>query len=234
MIKTFFTSFFLFISCSLLGETVKDRFLESNPGDFVVFVHDKYMTLLLIDESSPKNLVIEEITAPSSVLKVIGGNWQNWIDNNAPQSTSWTTTKISLENDTIEYVYSFSNNKLYPQENTVSFLPTLLSQNLIPIPFNMRKLSGPEPLEGETDFRKVWTPKITFNGKNIEGQVSAYSIIWPKDDSDLSEKKVDLYFSDKALKFFPYWVEIQGKFAKVKLFVIDSGKGLSSQKKVPL
>jgi len=232
--KTFFSCILLFISCSLCAQTVKDRFSKSVPGDFVVFVHDKYMTLLRIDECKNDVLVIEEITAPSSALKLIGGKWQKWLSDNAPENTSWTMTKISLKTCSVAYIYSFTNNKLYPQESAISFLPTLLAQTLVPISPESRKLSGPQPQEGEVDFRKAWNPKIIFDGKIVDGTVGAYSIVWPKDDTELSGKNVDLYFPENAgLTYFPYWVELHGKFTKVKFFVVDSGKNLSTDKKVP-
>jgi hypothetical protein len=47
---------------------------------------------------------------------------------------------------------------------------------------------------------------------------------WPKDDSELSGRGIDLYFDQNQPLFpFPYWIEIGDSYNTLALRVIDSG-----------
>ena len=88
---------------------------------------------------------------------------------------------------------------------------------------------------GEPDLRKLWTPKVIFNGKTYTPPFQVFRARWPKDTTELSDKIIELYIPKpekqeppECLDYFPYWVEIVGKISKVKLRVIDSGQGLPS------
>ena len=63
------------------------------------------------------------------------------------------------------------------------------------------------------------------NSKNPKYEV--YQTLWPKDDTPLSGKIIDLYFDAKACSVFPFWIQVSNGNIDVILKTIDSGKGLS-------
>ena len=120
----------------------------------------------------------------------------------------------------------------------LSFLPTLFNLQLVPVPQDERKRIGVPPEAGEPDRRKFWTPKVVFEGQTYTPPCQVLRAEWPKDATELSGKVIYLYIPECqttkppcCLDYFPYWVEIVGNISKVKLRVINSGKGLTSPAK---
>lgn len=218
--------FFVPLHCA--AHTLGDEFKKAEVGDFIVFQHQKHITLLRIAEKDEKSLAVEEITTQESSVDPKTISWESWLENFAPGHTSWIVSRFNLPDFAVESVFSYTTNEWIGNEPLFQFLPTLLNLPLEPVKKEDRKRIGPPPSEGEIDFRKEWLPKIIFNAKVIPTECHVFKTSWPKDGGELAGKTLYLYIpiSKECLNYFPYWIEIAGRLAKVKLRVIDSGKGL--------
>jgi hypothetical protein len=217
--------FFFQVANTFLGAfELKTRLTTAAPGDFIVYQYKSHITLVRIAKHSPNELVIEEITAPKGDY-----NWQEWLNKNAPEHTSWTIT--TLEPTTLKTLSSYSLDEPSAVATTdLQFLPTLLKLQLQSIPTDEQKKIGAEPMAGEVDMRKIWHPKIMWKGKSIDIPIDAFKAMWPKDESELAGKIIEVYIPQKeALSYFPYWIEIGSGPLKAKVQAIDSGSGLSSK-----
>src|SRR5581483_3638343 len=120
-------------------------FQEAKPGDYVVFYHDKEITLLRVGERSEKELVIEEITANEKAVSK-EQNWQEWILEGAPNHTSWLISSFDIHNGKSLSTYSVAINEWTEPDQILSFLPTLLKLPMKEAPLDARKRIGPTPL----------------------------------------------------------------------------------------
>lgn len=222
-----------FLSASEKNLNLKDNFSNAQSGDFVIFVQNKNMTLFHVFEAKDNNhLIIEEISAPFSCKSKIKNQWQDWIYQKAPGHSSWIMYDLDLANLKIEDVYSYSQNnwqQVYAQEQ---IFPILMSLNFEAIDTKDRKKAGPPREGGLIDDRPIWQPPVILEGEKISGILSsAYKSYWPKDNSELSGKKIEIYLpnqSENIVSYFPNWIQVSNSAATVKLRVIDSGHNLSS------
>lgn len=226
MITRFLLLFCLFFHTACFADTLADRFLNAEAGDFAVIEQGKQMTVLYIAQKKDNALTIEEISAPYREVP----SWQKWLDDGALGYTSWTATTLDLSTGKVLSIFSRASGKWVKNESLFSFLPTLLKCTLTPVPQSEQKRIGPSPMAGEEERRKLWYPKIIVNGKEVANTCSVFQTKWPNDASELSNKTITLYIPQAAesLKYFPYWIQVSGKIGKVKLRVIDSGKGLKT------
>ena len=216
------------VACtSCFADTLLDAFKDAHAGDFVVYEYQKQITLLLIKEKNEKEVVFEEISAPQAIVDSYKSKWKTWVQEGAPSHTSWTIATMTLPAGAITSIYSFDTRTLITQDQAFSFLPILLQRPLHEVEPYQRKYVGPPPEPGEQDFRKLWYPKIVYEGELIHPGIQARRIFWPQDGSDLSGKTIDLYLAEKpAITYFPYWIETSLGIKKMKLYVIDSGHNL--------
>jgi hypothetical protein len=222
--------FFARCEAKILG----DDFAKAQAGDFAVLAYQKQFTLFLVKEKREDALYLEEISAPQGVLKEYQGKWQEWLNTQAPGHISWTISKMDPKTFKILSIFCPEDNSYKLPDETLTFLPTLLALELNDISTDDRKRSGPAPMAGELDFRKLWYPQIFYDGKQIHPLIEVKRVFWPNDGSDLSGKTIDLYIPQAdAIEYFPYWVEIVAKFGKVKVRVIDSGRALKSLSAMP-
>jgi len=221
----------LLIFCTILGGVYASQFpllerLETaQNGDFVVFESNKTITLLAIRSTNNHSVLLEEITAPSP--KNRPASWAEWLQRNAPGHTSWSMVEVDLQEKEIVEAYSFSRASWFSGGPNDSFLATLLRLPLTPLPKEQWRRIGPAPLEGETDLRKVWTPPLVVEGKQIAtGLFDAYETTWPEDNSELAGKGVQLYFDREKIIPLPCWMQIDTGHITASLRVIDSGHKL--------
>ena len=234
----FFLSLSLFIS-QLFATTLLDKFKNSHEGDFAVFEQQKQITLFRIAKKTDQEMVVEEVTATAQPAD---SNWQEWLTDGAVTHTSWTLSRFNLSTGAIESIYSYGTNEWIQadgaKEATFTFLPTLFTLPLVSVADKDRKRIGPPPEAGDQERRKLWVPKVIFQGKIETLPFHVFRVEWPKDVTELSGKTIYLYLPEDSknsdcLDYFPYWVEVIGKVSKVKLRVIDSGKNLTSPAYLP-
>lgn len=217
------------------GLVLRDRLQRASTGDYLVIAFNKNITLMLIEEKKPQTLTIQEISAPSSRLpKQV--NWKDWVQKNAPYHTAWIRYTIDLETGKMLDYYSFVQNTWCDVSQTDSFLPTLLNLHFNKIPQQKRKKVGPPPSKGSPDLRRTWQPPMVFEGYSIPDlNFDAWIARWPKDNSDLSGKIIEVYLPEEGSpypSYFPYWLQISGLVGKAKLRIIDSGQQLTSPKHI--
>jgi hypothetical protein len=134
--------------------------------------------------------------------------------------------EVDLQEKEIVEAYSFSRASWLSQPND-NFLATLLRLPLTPLPKERWRRIGPAPLEGEMDLRKVWTPPLVVEGKQVTtGLFDAYETTWPEDNSELSGKGIQLYFDREKIIPLPCWMQIDAGHITASLRVIDSGHKL--------
>lgn len=202
-------------------------------GDFLVAAQNKNFTLLHIYDKQNDTLIIEEITVPLARMAQRYSSWREWVRLGAPYHTSWILYAIKLSTGEIEDGFSVSQNGWLKFSRNDTFLPTLLNLQLAPILTQDRRKIGPPPNTGAPDWRKLWQPKMVVDGKTIPGVAfTAWRTRWPKDDSELSGKIIELYLPEETNKYpgyFPYWLQIRGSVAgKATVHIIESGAGLVS------
>ena len=225
----FFKSLFF---CSLLlwthfcfSFTLKEKFENAESGSYIVTEFQNVLSLLRIHSLEGDKLYLEEINAPANSPLVKKKKWEEWIQNKAPGASSWLLYEIDLKKGSITDCYSFDQKTHINLENQQSFLATLMFLTLEPITGFDRKKIGPKPQDEGSDQRKVWNPPKIVSGKKIKGtHFLAMRTKWPKDDSELSQRTIDLYFDEKEDSFpFPYWIEVGDTHNVFKLRVTDSG-----------
>lgn len=187
------------------------------------------ITILSIRSQTPTTLVLEEVSIPSQNLKKKPPSWNEWIRAKAPGHTSWSILEIDRKSGEILECYSFTRSswiQLSPQE---SFIATLLTLPLNPVPLDQRRKIGPPPPPGEIDTRKVWSPPVFMEGKKQEGiSFEVFETTWPKDKSLLDGNGITLYFDKEGRFPFPLWMQVETTHAHLALRTIDAGKHFSS------
>lgn len=200
---------------------------QAKVGDFLVAAQNKNFTLLHIYDKQNGFLTIEEITVPLARMKERYPSWREWVRLGAPHHTSWILYVINLSTGELKEGFSVSQNGWLKFSRSDTFLPTLLNLHLTPVPTQDRRRIG------HSERHQQWQPKMVVDGKVIPGVAfTAWRTHWPKDDSELSGKIIELYLpeeTDKYLGYFPYWLQVRGSLgSKANVRIIDSGSGLIS------
>ena len=210
--------------------SMKEQMERGRSGDFIVSERDKRGELLRIHTLENETLLLEEISFPST-LKISGiKGWQEWLKLGAPGHTSWTLIEINLRKGTLLECFSFTRNAFLELHENDLLLLKILSLPLKPLSPNERKKIGPPPPEG-ADHRKVWNPELVFDGKKKKGgQCTAFSFLYPKENSPLSGKQFELYYDAENKDFpFPYLIKItDDSNASYNIRITDSGRGLTT------
>lgn len=221
------------ISKDAFALCLKEKFAHSKSGDYIVSELNHSLTLLRVHEISKDTLTLEEISFPSSAVKLGKDEIEAWLSKGAEGNTSWHLLEFDLNQDKIKDCFSFTRNAWLLFNENDSLLIKLLSLPLKKIPDENRKKIGPRPLNGP-DLRKIWNPPLIVNGKPIKSPAfDAFFVTLPSDGSPLSNKRFEIYFDKKNSKFpFPYWAQItDDSNAAFKIRICDSGENLFSPTK---
>ena len=210
---------FLFLTTALLASNMRDSLSKGEVGDFVVFEQNKLATLLSIHSLNKDFLIIEEISIPSHLKPK---DWHSFTKNKAPQAISHLLYEIDLTSGEVTECYSLTKKTFLP--------PPSFLYELIKLPLSAAqepKKIGPPPSPESVDRRALWSPPIVVEGvKKRASSFSALTCLWPKDESELSEKPITLYFVPNLP--FPIYLEVNDPHYTFKLFSINSGKHLPS------
>ncbi len=221
---------------------LKNRLQGSQVGDYIVTAIDNTYTVILIKEKFDHQMSIEEITIPYHRLhdkRFPWAGWRHWVECGAPGHTSWVMYSIHCNSGNMRQYFSYSNNQWTQMKDVENFLSVLLNSRFVKVPKNDMKRVGvvpPSERNGQ-DRRRIWTPKMVYEGQVVHGlEFEAWRTRWPRDCSELSGKTITVYLPADERKYptyFPYWLEIQGMLGKAKIRIIDSGKGLESPRPGP-
>jgi len=230
MIKRLIFFYFLVSSSLCFAFSIKDRLANSLEGDYLVAKHGKTITLIRIAKNANDKVLLEEISAPISLVKE--KDWPTWVSEHAPGHTSWIMYEIDLISSNILESYSFSRGAWLKPNNEENLLISLSKLTLKKVPLERQKKIGPPPLDGETDHRRSWTPPMIIHHEKVEKpEFDILQTKWPDDQTELSGKEIQLYFDKKKEFFFPFWIEVLTDHIALTLKVIDAGHNLSSPKK---
>jgi hypothetical protein len=236
--KSFLKNFYIllviiFLQTPCFGLTLKEKLTAGEVGDFIVTEQNQIISLLFIRDKEDNVIVFEEVSAPCSHIKAEKKDWRRWIREGAPGHLSWVSFTIDLNKGKLLKAYSF-NQAAWIESQSESLLAKLLTLPLIPLGEGERKKIGPPPLE-ETDRRAIWNPPVTYEGKKIaKASCEPWKTVFPEDESELSGKRIDLYFSKHLAHFpFPIWLQINGELGSFTIRAIDAGKAISSPKPIP-
>lgn len=229
-----FSVFFALCICLFfpLDGSLLENLNQAKQGDYIVTAQGKNFTLLHIYDRKENQLIVEEITVPSNAFKGRLISWKGWIMQRAPFNTAWVMYTVDLSNGKMLSYYSLTKNVWYDMTEAESFLTTLLNLKLEPIPSAKRRKIG---AGGKN--RPLWQPLMVVDGKAIPGvEFNAYKTEWPKDNTELSGRCVEVYVpkeSQKYPSYFPYWLEISGLVGNAKIRIIDSGINMDSPASLP-
>lgn len=204
----------------------------AQPGDYVVISANKTQTLLHIYSRQNQILTIEEIAVPES-KRSPNISWKEWVQQGAPDNSSWVMYDIDLQTGQMKRYYSFTKKNWFEIPDADNFLSKLLNLKFTKIPEEARKRIGPKIKSGP-ELRAIWQPRMVIEGKTIKGvKFDAWHTQWPRDNGDLSGKMIEVYLpSDSRCypAYFPYCLQIHGAIGKAKIRIIDSGHKLQSPK----
>jgi hypothetical protein len=208
--------------------SLKDKMLESAEGDYIVTEQLKNYTLLSVRSRCGSTLLLEEITAPTHAVSA--SSWPQWVAEGAPGHTSWCLYEIDLDAHALLESFSFSEMSWLYLDESDHFLSRLLSLPLHRLSEEEKRRIGPPPARGEPDRRRFWTPPVVIAGQKVDKpSVDSWQTSWPKDDTQLSECRVELYFDRSRPAFpFPVWIEVKNGHYTFKVCTVDSGSGLVS------
>lgn len=211
---------------------LRDNLKRAHTGDYIVTSQNKNYTLLHVYSRDNQKMTLEEITIPIKKFPESMGSWKNWIQNNAPGNTSWILYTVDLNTGKLIDFYSVTKHRSFNVQEANSFLSILLNLPFQLIPLEDRKRVGFPSLPGMTDKRPFWQPQMKVEGREIFGVwFDGWKSRWPRDDSDLSEKTIEIFVpqeSNKYPSYFPYWLQVSGIIGKAKVRIVDSGSGLKS------
>ncbi len=211
---------------------LKDNLQYAQPGDYLISSARKTLTLLHIYAKQGPLLTIEEISVPERRRPMKRG-WKPWVENNAPGHTNWVMYEIDLRSGKVLRYYSFTKRNWFEIPEGDLFLSKLLNLTFTKIPEETRKKIGGRS-RGRPDLRPNWQPHMVVEGQVVQGvPFEAWWTQWPRDGSDLSGKRIEVYLprdNQRYPSYFPYWLEIQGMIGKAKIRIIDSGTHLHSPK----
>lgn len=223
--------FFVFILTTLnAGPTLKSRLVKANKGDFIVTAQGSVYSLLLVREINNKSITLEEIDVEQNKIDLKKINWIEWVENKAPNATSWLRLTIDLEQNNIQECFSYTQKQWLFIEKSDYLFANLLTLPLIPTKDHERKRIGPAPNPGEIDRRKLWLPQVIRSGEKIKDpHFEVVRTKWPQDKTRLAGCIFELYLDAENQNFpFPYWMEVQHPHFTFKVRTIDSGSGLES------
>lgn len=207
---------------------LKNNLKQASAGDYIVAVQGKSITLLHIFAKNGSVMTLEEVTIPKAFANHYVSNWRTWLESDAEGHSSWVMYQIDLDYGQILSCYSFTRQGWYHLPESENFLGNLLNLELYRLPYEKRRKVG--ALSKST----LWQPQMVVEGQIIENvPFEAYVAFWPKDGSQLSGKKIEIYLPNAEGHFpvyFPYWLQVSGMVGKATVRIIDSGSNLRSPK----
>ena len=224
----------LIFSSPLSALSIQNKIEQGAIGDYILYRQSQLVTLLRINQLNDESIIFEEISLPFSEWKKYRNiPLEKWVSNGATGHSSWTLFELEKESGEILECFSFVRQAWLKLEKDNLLLSNLFTKPLYKLKNEDRRKVGPRR-PGATDTRKVWNPPITLNGKELTSPLEVYKIHWPKDDSPLSKKDIEMYFS-KEMGTFPAWILISDTSSDaLRIQTLDMGSSLvASLKKLP-
>jgi hypothetical protein len=220
---------------------LKEKLAHAPLESYLVIEQNKIFTFIHILERSEKTIVIEEVSISAATFAKHRMRWKEWFEKGAPGHTSWLISRINCETGAFEETFSFTHRGWIDMSGSNPFLTTLLNLPFHEVPQIDRRRIGLPPGYRKADDRPIWNPRLIVDGHPISNvPFIAYKARWPTDGSELARKIIEIYLPDsKTVEqgntlcplYFPYWLEVEGKFGSAKIRVVDSGVNAHSPRK---
>lgn len=224
---------------AVFSSIFSQKLQEAEKGDYIVATINRIYTVLIVREKMGNTLSIEEISVPKAAVmsQKPWRGWRSWVESDAPGHCTWVLYTFQLPSGALEGCYNYARHSWARGSQASSFISTLLGLQLRRLATKEMKKVGPKPPPGAPDRRKLWQPRMIFEGQTIPGvPFSAWFTRWPNDRSELSGRQIILYLPESSTyypAYFPYWLQIRGFLGKAKVRIVDSGRGLHSPKPLP-
>ncbi|MEG0037284.1 MAG: hypothetical protein RSB82_04205 [Victivallaceae bacterium] len=180
-----------------------DILLRSSAGDYAVLSYNGNQVIFVVKETDNQSAIVEEIryTSPFRPPQ----NWKNIVNSKKGHP------KIRIFRVSKDLVECFSlSEKLCDLKkiNSSPLFATLLTLDFDKIPEDkLRRING--------GSGSIWHPKI-ISEENLEpGDIEALEAYWPRDNSFLSEKRIEIRLTATDISPFPVWIEI-GEQLKIR------------------
>ena len=225
--RALFFSFFLFLT-PVWSLTLSDKIATAQEGDYIVTLMNKTYALITIYEKSDSSIIFQEISVPTSFMQK-APEWNQFMRDNGPKATSWILYEIDTETGKMLECFDVLSGNFIDLSSFDSILSKLMQLPLARVKESDRRRIGASSSFDGFDTRKVWNPQQIFEKqKEKKPQFNVYRATWPKDDSILADKTVELYFDAKRAKFpFPFWMQVKDDSdASFKLPTVDAGHNL--------
>ncbi|CRX38642.1 hypothetical protein [Estrella lausannensis] len=214
--------------CAYPGEILKENISRASRGDWLTLSFDKNYTYFRVQNKEAETVDLEEVSISCKNFSCQKLSFAEWAKRGFPLKASHVVYKIDLKSGRFLQIASRTDHTSLSVNQGNAFLTTLLNLNLKKIPDSQRRRVGPPVFgSGPVDTRKVWQPRLVFQGTVVQGvNFDAFTALWPHDGSDLSGKFVEIYLPQEGQKYpsyFPYYMEISGMIGKAKLHIVDSG-----------
>jgi hypothetical protein len=205
-------------------------------GDYIVVKQSGGYSLLLLRKKEAGRFLFEEIDVPEYAINPTDFDWKAWLLRNAPGHSSWTMllVKVSPQGLQKHEIYSITKRSFLTLNKEEKFFLECFSLSSTPLLSHERRRIGPPPMSGESDQRALWRPSIRFDGQLRKDPSTVYRSKWPKDESPLSDCRIDFYFNDVIGDFpFPIWIDIEGMHFQKRLSVVAAGRNMVSTAEEP-
>lgn len=218
----------LFAISAYSGEILKENISKAARGDWLALSFDKNYTYFRVQSKADDTVDLEEVSISCKNFSCQKLSFAEWAKRGFPSKASHVVYKIDLKSGRFLQIASRTDHSSLSVNQGNAFLTTLLNLNLKKVPENQRRRVGPPVFgSGPVDTRKIWQPRLVFEGKIVQGvNFDAFTAFWPHDGSDLSGKSVEIYLPQEGQNYpsyFPYYMEVSGMIGKAKLHIVDSG-----------
>ena len=218
---------FIFIFNNLFPLTLQEKFDQGETGSYIVTEKNGLVSLLHFHSKTQDSFIFEEVSIPFDRSKTI--DWVDWMQKGAPGHTSWILYTIDSERKCMTKCYSVTQQAWIFIDEIETLLIPFMSLQLDFLSEKERLRTGIRGKAGHITS-SPWSPPQVINGQKItDPQYDVYIMKWPQDRSDLSGKRIILYFDKNRQTFpFPYWLQVGDTPLKFKIRALDSGTGLIS------
>ncbi len=229
-IKTFILLWIFFAELHAIDFSLRDKFARAQVGDYIVTEQDKNYSILLIKDKQDQLITFEEISFPENSIQPKKTSWQTYLNQQAPQHSSWILFEMSLLTGEIIECYSISQRSWITFEDMEHFLSKFFCLPFAEVESKDRKRVRPPPKDHEDDHRSLWAPPLFIEGKKKEKPLfSVHRAKWTQDGSLLSNCNIEMFFyEDDPLYPFPIWIEVNNGHYGFKIRAQDTGRGLQS------
>ncbi|NDE63288.1 MAG: hypothetical protein EB053_02925 [Chlamydiae bacterium] len=208
----------LFLFIPLFGFSFKEKCLTSSKGDYIVYQQGHQLIYLSIYDITANTIVIEEIHSLDSNQHLKLNNVLDWVLQGGKGASQWILYEMLSETGAIIEAYAPTKRSFFNFDQDPPLLSRLFLTKWDEMPDSRRKIIP--------STKKVWSPQKKIKNLPVHLEKSTlYRKFWEKDQSFLSELRIDLHFDPQQTDTFPYMIDIQNSVRPLaRFYQVDQGK----------